>query len=210
LHGGNTLLPLQTVALATGLLRGLSEAHERSIIHRDIKPSNVLLGHNGSIKLSDFGIAGLKSQNLTGMSGVIGTPGYIAPEVITGSEYGEVSDIFGVGVVLYRCLVGYPPFRGPSVKDILKATRDQAPTPPHEINPEIPESLSTLVMSLLIKDPLKRPNNAAVVADTLERTLGVQKWVPRFFYDAPQAQDTIGTGTSILPDTLTQKILRVN
>lgn len=210
LSGGNTVLPLQTVALASGLLRGLSEAHERSIIHRDIKPSNVLLGYNGSIKLSDFGIAGLKSQSVSGMSRVIGTPGYIAPEVISGSKYGEVSDIFAVGVLLYRCLIGYSPFRGPSVKDILKATRSQSPTPPHEINPEIPEALSNLVMSLLIKDPLKRPNSAAMVAETLERALGVQKWKPQFFHDAPQTNDSDGMVTAIMPDTLTQKLLRAN
>jgi len=211
LRGGNTTLPLQTVALATGLLRGLSEAHKRSIIHRDIKPNNVLLGYNGSIKLSDFGIAGLKSQNLTGTSGlVIGSPGYIAPEVISDNKYSEVSDIFAVGVLMYRCLIGYNPFRGPSIKDVLSATRRLTPTPPHEINPEIPESLSNTVMSLLIKDPTKRPNSAAMVAETLEQALGVQKWVPQFFYNAPSTKESDVTVTAILPDTLTRKLLRAN
>lgn len=210
LGSGRSIPPLQAVALASGLLKGLSEAHARSIIHRDIKPSNVLLGYNGSIKISDFGIAALKSQSMAGRSTVIGTPGYIAPEVISENKYGEASDIFAVGVLLYRCLIGYKPFRGPSSIDTLKATLSVAPTPPHQINHGVPESLSTIVMSLLIKDPAKRLSSAAVVAETLERALGTHKWMPDFLEETPADDEPVAAATAILPDTGTRKLLRAN
>ncbi len=168
------------------------------------------MGFNGSIKLSDFGIASIKSQSLTGVSRVIGSPSYIAPEIIVDNKYSEVSDLFAVGVLLYRCLIGYCPFRGPSIKEILKATRRVTPTAPHAIDPKIPESLSNIVMSLLIKDPTKRPNDAAMVADTLEREFGVQKWAPQFLHDTPVTQESGAKATAIMPDALTEKLLRAN
>jgi len=97
-----------------------------------------------------------------------------------------------------------------SAKHILSATRSMTPTPPHEINPEIPEVLSNVIMSLLIKDPAQRPNSAAMVAETLERALGVQKWEPHFLVDDPKSGETSATVTTILPDTLTRKLLRAN
>ncbi|MBT8092164.1 MAG: serine/threonine protein kinase [Gammaproteobacteria bacterium] len=210
LRSGRSILPLQTVALADGLLKGLGEAHAHSIIHKDIKPSNVLLGYNGSIKLSDFGIAGLKSQKMTGGSVVIGTPGFIAPEVISDNHYSEASDLFAVGVLLYRCLIGYNPFRGPTSMEILKATRSVAPTPPHEMNPDIPKPLSNIIMSLLIKDPSRRPTSAALVEETLQRAMGIHNWAPHFLDDTQSARKAAATVTALLPDTSTRKFIRAD
>ncbi|MBT8103009.1 MAG: serine/threonine protein kinase [Gammaproteobacteria bacterium] len=205
-----TIPPLQTVALAIGILRGLSEAHRRSIIHRDIKPSNVLLGYNGSIKLSDFGVASLTSKNLKVDSHVIGSPGHIAPEIINKSAYSEMSDMFAVGVVLYRCLVGDNPFKGTSIKQTFILTGNYTPPPPCKLDRNIPEPLSNVVMSLLAKDPLMRPNNAAMVADSLEKALGVQRWEPSFSDDILQVGEHAGLTTEILPDTAIRKMMRAN
>ena len=210
LYHCRTIPPLQTVALASAILRGLNEAHRRSIIHRDIKPSNVLLGYNGSIKLSDFGIASLTSQNLENDSRVIGSPGYIAPEIIFENAYSETSDMFAVGVLLYRCLIGDSPFRGVSAKDVLKKTGVYEPMSPREIDGSIPEPLSNVVMSLLTKNPLMRPSNAAMVADSLEKALGVQRWAPQFSDDSSNDGEYAGAVTEILPDTVVRKMRLTN
>lgn len=196
-----TIPPQQTVALATAILRGLSEAHRRSIIHRDIKPSNVLLGYNGSVKLSDFGVASLTSKHRQDNAHVVGSPGYIAPEVIYKNTYSEMSDMFAVGVILYRCLLGETLFRGTSIKDSFRLTGAYEPPPPHTVDRKIPEVLSNVVMSLLTKHPLKRPNNAAMVADSLEKELGMQRWEPNFSDDIPRAGDQADSITEILPAT---------
>ncbi|MBT8083865.1 MAG: serine/threonine protein kinase [Woeseia sp.] len=196
-----TVPPLQTVALAAAILRGLSEAHRRSIIHRDIKPSNVLLGYNGSIKLTDFGVASLTSKNPESGQMIIGSPGYIAPETISTNVYSEMTDMFAVGVMLYRCLAGCSPFRGANFKQTFKLTRLYNPPAPHTMDPNIPESLSNLVMGLLAKNPLKRPNNAAMVADSFEQALGVQRWEAHFADDIPRGGDHAGSVTEMLPVT---------
>jgi len=201
-----TIPPLQAVALATSILRGLGEAHRRSIIHRDIKASNVLLGYNGSIKLSDFGVASLTSKTFRVDSYVIGTPGYIAPETIYKSAYSEMSDMFAVGVLLYRCLVGDSPFRGASIKQTFSLTGAYEPPPPCKLNRNIPEPLSNVVMTLLSKNPLMRPNNAAMVADSLEQALGVQKWAPNFSNDISKVGEHVGLVTEMLPDTVVRKM----
>ena len=194
-----TVPPLQTVALATAILKGLGEAHSRSVIHRDIKPGNVLLGRNGSIKLSDFGVASLTSTNLEDSAHVVGSPGYIAPEIIYKNAYSEMSDMFAVGVVLYRCLVGDSPFRGATIKDTFRLTGVYEPPPPHKMDRNVPEALSNVVMSLLNKDPLKRPNSAEMVADSLETALGPQRWEPNITDEIPKVGDPSGSITEILP-----------
>jgi len=203
-----TIPPLQTVALATAILRGLGEAHRRSIIHRDIKASNVLLGYDGSIKISDFGVASLTSKNIGGESRVIGSPGHIAPEIIYKNAYSEMSDMFAVGVVLYRCLIGDHPFKGASLKQTFTLTNVYEPPPPHELDRDIPESLSNVVTSLLAKNPLMRPNNAAMVADSIEKALGVQRWEPHFSKEFPHAGEGAGLLTEMLPATAVRKMMR--
>jgi len=210
LQGSATLPPLQTVALATAILRGLGEAHRRSIIHRDIKASNVLLGYNGSIKLSDFGVASVTSKNFSGDSHVIGSPGHIAPEIIYESAYSEMSDMFALGVVLYRCLIGDSPFKGATIKQTITLTNAYQPPPPCKLDRNIPESLSNVVMSLLAKKPLMRPNNAAMVADSLEKALGVQRWEPHFSDDIPKAGENAGMITEMLPATIVRKMRLAN
>lgn len=200
----------QVVALAVGILRGLGEAHKHAVIHRDIKPSNVLLGYNGSIKLSDFGIAGIMNEKVSNEGHVLGSPGYIAPEVLSGRKYSEMSDIFSVGVLLYRCLIGYNPFRGPTVEDVLNATMSAIPKPLHEIQPDIPTSLSNVIMSLMVKDPLKRPNSASMVAAALEKELGVHEWKPPFYQHLPTARESSLSTTTLLPETIIRKHMRTN
>ncbi|SFM63382.1 serine/threonine-protein kinase [Variovorax sp. OV329] len=102
----------QVLCLMAQLLDGLHYAHERGVVHRDIKPANLLIADDGSLKITDFGIARTESSNLTRGSCVIGSPGYIAPEQYTDSDVDRRVDVFSAGVLLYQMLSGATPFVG--------------------------------------------------------------------------------------------------
>jgi DNA-binding response OmpR family regulator len=158
----------QAVPLAAALFRGLEAAHRRQLVHHDVKPGNLLLGHDGSIKLTDFGVAELTSATRTGGDLVAGTPGYLPPEVIQGAPFETAGDLFAAGVVLYQCLSGELPFSGATLEDTLVRTvyGDPAPLAP---NADVMPELEGLVRSLVAKDPSNRPGSAGEVADQLER-----------------------------------------
>jgi len=121
-----------------------------------------------------------------------------------------MSDIFAVGVLLYRCLIGYNPFRGSKMTDILQATLSSDPKPLHEIQPDIPKPLSNVIMSLMIKDPAYRPNNALMVATALERELGVHEWKPPFYRELKPAREPSDATTTLLPETIIRKHMRAH
>ena len=174
-------------SFACGLLmqvaRGLQAAHDQGVIHRDIKPANCFLTRaQGLIKLVDFGIARLEdtnAQQLTATNHMLGTPKYIAPEIVrTNSTASPRSDIYAMGVLAYRMLTGGEPFSGETCFHLL---HNICFTPVPSIRqrvPEVPASVEAFVIELLAKDPDERPPNMLVVLDrlsTLERqTLGLQ------------------------------------
>src|SRR6185503_16884978 len=115
------LLPAEAVQIALAVLNALAALHQKGIIHRDLKPSNIFLAQHG-VKLLDFGLArpfvgavGLNKSDLTLPGIVLGTPRYMAPELIEGGVADARSDLFVLGIVLYEMLAGKPPFRGESV-----------------------------------------------------------------------------------------------
>lgn len=169
------LTPEESVLLGAAIARGLAAAHEQEIVHRDVKPANVLLGRNGAIKVTDFGIAGFLAGTADEGEVVFGTPGYLPPESLMGQGQGKGGDLFALGVLLYRCLSGVMPFAGSQPDEILQATLFGRVKPLHERVPKVPPELDSLVLHLLDRDPLRRPASAAAVAAELERIAGAGK-----------------------------------
>jgi len=154
----------EVVPLGQAIAAGLAAAHARDLVHRDIKPGNVLLGHDGSIKIADFGLAAFLQSLEASPGKVFGTPGFLAPEALQGLPIDHRSDLFALGVVLYRALSGRYPVRGTSYRELVLATvREPAPRP-EEIENAPPE-LAVLVSALLEKDPATRLAPASTVAE---------------------------------------------
>jgi serine/threonine protein kinase/DNA-binding beta-propeller fold protein YncE len=153
---------------------GLAAAHAAGLVHRDIKPANVWLeAPKGRVKILDFGLARLDTDDvhLTGPGAVLGTPAYMSPEQADGKPVDHRSDLFSLGVLLYRMLTGVQPFAGSSTMAILTSLMTKTPKPPIELVPECPTVLNDLILRLLAKDPDERRLTAQEVADTLAPAL---------------------------------------
>jgi serine/threonine protein kinase len=156
------------------IARGLAAAHEQGLIHRDIKPSNILLEGplEEKVKITDFGLARAADDASGSQSGVIaGTPQYMAPEQARGETLDHRVDLFSLGSVLYTVTSGRPPFRAATALAVLKRVAEDTPRPIPEIIPETPQWLCALIARLHAKDPARRFQSAAEVADLLGRHL---------------------------------------
>ena len=163
------LRPEEAVLVGAAVARGLAAAHAQEIVHRDVKPANVLLGRDGSIKVTDFGIAGFLASAALDGDTVFGTPGYLPPESLMGQGHGKAGDLYALGVLLYRCLSGVMPFAGSEVDDILRSTLFGTPKPLRDKVSGMPAELDSLVLHLLDRDLSRRPASAAAVATELDR-----------------------------------------
>lgn len=158
----------ETVDLAAQLGRGLDALHARGVLHRDVKPSNVLLDGEGTAALTDFGLArGPDSTRLTAEGQLLGTPHYLAPELIEGREATRASDIYALGCVLYECLAGEPPFAGRGAAEIGFAHLTEPPPDPRTRRAELSDGLAQAVLTALEKDPAARPTTATALARML-------------------------------------------
>ncbi len=165
----------QVVPLGLGIARGLAAAHEHAVIHNDVKPANILLGYQGSIKVTDFGIAGAITAE-TKEDIVFGTPGFVPPETIRGQGYDMRGDLFALGAVLYECLTGRPAFRGRTTRKVLIDTLTREVEPPSRVHLDVPKELDAIVLSLLNRDPERRPESAGVVVEKLRRLAVARDW----------------------------------
>ncbi|HEX2355244.1 MAG TPA: serine/threonine-protein kinase [Micromonosporaceae bacterium] len=156
------LTPARTMALVAQAADALHAAHEKGIVHRDVKPGNLLVRSNGTLVLTDFGIArsGFVGQ-LTAAGAVLGTASYISPEQAAGATATPASDVYALGVVAYQCLAGHRPFEGDTPLEIaMKHVRD-APRP---LPGDIPPAVRGIVERSMSKDPATRWPNAAALA----------------------------------------------
>ena len=165
----------RAVELIAKVARTVHYAHEHGILHRDIKPGNILLDAKGEPHLTDFGLARLveSESSVTHTLDVLGTPSYMAPEQAVGNNaaVSSVTDVYGLGAVLYQLLTGQPPFAGGATYETIKLLLDTEPRQPRLLNPKIDRDLSTICLKCLEKDPKRRYSSALALAEDLERWL---------------------------------------
>ncbi len=169
-------MPIRRAAeLIANVARTVHYAHEHGILHRDIKPGNILLDAKGEPHLTDFGLARLveSESSVTHTLDVLGTPSYMAPEQAVGNNaaISSVTDVYGLGAVLYQLLTGQPPFAGGTTYETIRLLLDTEPRPPRLLNPKIDRDLSTICLKCLEKDPKRRYPSALDLAEDLERWL---------------------------------------
>ena len=153
----------------TQIMRALSHAHSRGIIHRDIKPHNVMVLRDGSVKVSDFGIARITSAHQSTLTQeALGSVHYISPEQARGSHIDARSDIYSAGVVLYEMITGRLPFEGESPVAVAIQHINSIPLSPRELNPEIPEALEEITMKAMAPNPDERYLSADEMLADLE------------------------------------------
>jgi TolB-like protein len=147
----------QAVFIAKQVCEGLAEAHRLGVVHRDLKPSNIIIDREGNTHIMDFGIArSPQVKGITGPGKIIGTPEYMSPEQVEGKEVDQLSDIYSLGVILYEMMTGGLPFEGNTPLSIALKHKTETPQDPREINIQIPEGLSQLILRCMKKDKEKR------------------------------------------------------
>lgn len=161
-------LPLErTLAIAMDVARGLEFAHGKQVVHRDLKPGNVWLTETGTAKIGDFGLAvSLDRSRLTQHGFMVGTVAYMPPEQALGGEVTPQADLYSLGAMLYEMVTGSPPFAGDATA-IISQHINTPPVAPSWHSDRCPPPLETLILSLLEKDPRKRPDSASVVLQAL-------------------------------------------
>jgi serine/threonine protein kinase len=146
----------EVVDIALQTSRALREAHEKGVIHRDVKSANVMLTRRGQVKLTDFGLARLASQEITFHKRLQGTPAYMSPEQIHGEKVDHRTDIWSLGVMMYEMVTGKLPFQGDYRQILVYAITNEEPEPVAKLRPETPPELAEIIDKALKKDRAER------------------------------------------------------
>jgi serine/threonine-protein kinase len=150
--------------IATDVAAGLAHAHARGLVHRDLKPANILFDSEGRAKIGDFGIARMDGTGtLTEAGTVLGTASYLSPEQAAGLPAGPASDVYSLGVILFRMLTGRLPFESSNAMELVRMHRDDPPPAIADIRPEAPAALAAVATAALAKEPAARPADGAAV-----------------------------------------------
>jgi len=164
------------VIIAHDIALGLGAAHRRLIVHRDVKPQNILVGRDGSIKLTDFGIASvykdINDERLTTTGMTLGTVQYYAPEQAQGEIVNPAADVYALGIVMYEMLAGRTPFDGDTPVAVAMQHIQDLPVPPSQFNPNIPSALEDIIMRCLEKIPEMRYRDGNSLARAIESLSG--------------------------------------
>jgi len=152
--------------IARRLCAGLAAAHDKGVLHRDLKPANIMIDGRGHVLITDFGLAGIMGQ-IEGGEARNGTPGYMAPEQLSGTEVSAQSDIYALGVVLYEMFTGKRPFNASTRAELLKLAEEGMPPTPHSIVKDIDPAVESVILRCLSPDPRNRPSSALAVSRSL-------------------------------------------
>jgi len=161
----------RTIDIGIQVAEILDYAHARGIVHRDVKPSNLMLKPDGTIKITDFGIAHMDDPSAgqrTQDGEILGTPAYMSPEQVMGQPVDGRSDLFSLGVILYELSTGERPFKGQSIGTILRSITEEIPIEPLKLHPFISKDLSRIIMKCLSKRPEKRFSTGSDLAEALK------------------------------------------
>ena len=173
LSSHNVLDVDRAIIIAHDIALGLGAAHRRGIVHRDVKPQNVLIGIDGSIKLTDFGIVSVykdaNAERLTTSGMTLGSVQYFAPEQAQGEIVTPAADVYALGIVMYEMLTGSPPFDGNSPVAVAMQHIQDKPEPPGQLNPDIPAALEEIILCCLEKVPGARFPDGSELARALEK-----------------------------------------
>ncbi len=170
---GPPLSAADAARMIATLARAMHVAHEGGVVHRDLKPSNVLMTADGTPKITDFGLARRldAASVLTRSGATVGTPSYMAPEQAQGRTHaiGPAVDVYALGAILYEMLTGRPPFRAETPLETQMQVVTQDPVTPSRLNAKVGRDLETICLKCLEKDPSRRYDSAAALADDLDR-----------------------------------------
>jgi len=181
--------PIKTsIEYTRQILAAIGFAHKHGIVHRDIKPHNVLVGPEGRLKVTDFGIARSGASQMTEVGSIIGTAQYLSPEQARGAPVDQTSDLYSVGVVLFELLTGQVPFTGDTPLEIAMKHLSEPPKPPSELRPDVPHDLDLVVLRALAKSPSERYHSAEEMDADLQRVL----------QGLPVGDDTAAAATAVL------------
>ena len=164
-----TLSWKETVHLITQILMALSHAHSKGVVHRDIKPQNMMLLSDGTIKVTDFGIARFSNSTRTMTEQAIGSVHYIAPEQAKGDITDGKTDIYSIGVMMYEMLTGKLPFDGDNAVSVALMHLQVIPEAPRTLNPSIPEGIEEITLKAMQKQPMDRYQSAQDMLTDIER-----------------------------------------
>jgi serine/threonine protein kinase/tetratricopeptide (TPR) repeat protein len=176
------------ISIAKQVCEGLAEAHRLGVVHRDLKPQNVMIDKEGNSRIMDFGIArSLKAKGITGAGVMIGTPEYMSPEQVDGKDTDLRADIYSLGVILYEMVTGRVPFDAETPFAVGVKQKSEMPRSPQELNSQIPDDLSQLILRCLEKDKEKRPQSAVELGSDLT---SIEKGIPTSEIEIPKRKPT--------------------
>jgi predicted Ser/Thr protein kinase len=156
----------KAIEISRKLCAGLAAAHDKGVLHRDLKPANIMIDGRGHVLITDFGLAGVMGQ-IEGLEARNGTPGYMSPEQLAGTEVSAQSDVFALGVVLYEMFTGKRPYTAKTRAELMRLTGEGKPASPRSIVKDIDPAVETVILRCLDPDPRRRPSSALAVSAAL-------------------------------------------
>jgi serine/threonine protein kinase len=173
IRSGRKFSPEEVTDIVLQAADALGFAHGLGVIHRDISPGNIFITRDGKVKIADFGVAKFTGRAEGSDQAIVGTPGYMSPEQITGGTIDARSDVFSIGCVAYELLTGRPPFTGDNIAQIIHQVLHSQPPSVREANTKVPITLSEMVNRAISKNPGYRYQTMAELKAKAERILGV-------------------------------------